>query len=114
MFNADVETAELGDELIDLIGKEAVIALADEYAGTRLYVPNVAKEGQKLVPVIGYEAASKMGKRYGRASLRIPLFRELRAMHYREQGMSNGKIAVRLGLTETSVERLFKRLAQAV
>jgi hypothetical protein len=42
--------------------------------------------------------------------IRVPLSRDLRATHYRAQGCSFAVIARRLGLTESGVRGLFKRL----
>jgi len=40
----------------------------------------------------------------------VPLARELRARHYRERGSSNAEIALKLGMSETGVNRLFKAM----
>lgn len=95
-------------ELIDAIGEAAAVALAEEYAGTRLYVPPRIKEHHPIVKLIGRNAADGLSEHYGRITIRVPLLRKERALHHRNQGMSNGRIAVRLGMTETGVSRIFQ------
>lgn len=97
-------------EMIDLIGVEALIALAEKFGGTRLYIPQRVYLDCRILKLVGTDAARKLSERYGRTMVKVPLARELRATHYREQGLSNAKIAVRFGMTETGVERLFQRI----
>lgn len=97
-------------ELIEIIGEAATIALADSFAGMRLYIPQKISERHEIRAVVGSQAASALVERLGGTTIRIPLVRELRAKQYRAQGMSNGRIAHRLGMTETGVEKLFTRL----
>ncbi|MDL2401273.1 hypothetical protein [Rhizobium mayense] len=99
---------ELTDELLDTVGLEGFIRLADAFGGTRLYVP-VEPNGTLLQHEIGVAAASRLCKHYGRSYIRVPLGREHRAVHFRESGMSNSQIARRLGMTETGVDKLFRR-----
>ncbi|MER8924152.1 hypothetical protein [Mesorhizobium sp. M0802] len=68
------------------------------------------KKSTLLAEAIGEDAAQKLIDRYAGAFLRVPMARELRAAHYRAQGLSNPKIAVRLGIVETSVDKLFRRM----
>lgn len=97
-------------ELVEVIGKEGVIALAEKFGGTRLYVPKTVEIDSEIVQAIGLDAAGALSARYAPDVIRIPLAREYRAVHYRCQGYSNAKIAVKLGLTESGVNRIFKRL----
>lgn len=95
-------------ELLAAIGEDAAVALAEEFAGTRLYVPNQMNDRHRIVELLGRAAADKLSDHYGRVAMRVPLLRANRALRYRKQGLSNGRIAVRLGMTESGVNRLFK------
>lgn len=97
-------------DLVDLIGKTAVIALAEEFGGTRLYIPSRSKACHPITRAVGPEASQVLCDHYSSATIRVPLARELRAQRYRDDGLSNARIAVRLGLTESGVRNLFKRL----
>lgn len=100
----------LAGDLEGLLGQAAFIALTEEYGGTRLYVPLGTQPDHRLVDAIGEKAAKRLSERYAPAFIRVPLARELRARHYRSQDLSFAKIAVKLGLTETGVQKLFDRM----
>lgn len=112
------EHGELDDQAIDcerpelavLIGVAATVALAERLGGTRLYVPARFKERHRLASIIGCDAAKALCETFGATVIRVPLSRDLRAQHYRAQGYSVAAIALRLGLTESGVRGLFKRL----
>lgn len=99
-------------ELIEVIGEDGLIALANEFAGTRLTVPARVYLDHKILEVIGAAKAKALSKRLGGAVIRVPLARELRAPFFRARGFSNSRIAVRLGITEPGVEGIFKRLRE--
>lgn len=102
------------DDRIDwyaILGDTAMIALAEQFGGSRLYVPERINADHAIVQAIGIDAATTLAERSGGTAIRVPLARELRATHYRSQGDSNGRIARKLGITESGVERLFKRTA---
>ena len=100
-------------EIISVIGEEAAVALAEEFAGTRLYVPTRVRDDHAITHAIGREAAEKLHAHYSPATICVPLLRELRACHHRRAGLSNAKIAVRLGVTEKAVARMFSRMRKA-
>jgi DNA-binding transcriptional regulator LsrR (DeoR family) len=98
----------IADALKELIGEDAYLALVEHYGGTRAFVPKEpARSG--LAAAIGEAAAEKLSKSYGAEYIKVPLDRELRARHYKGQGLSNAAIARRLGITESAVEKLFSR-----
>ena len=98
-------------ELLTVLGENAAFALAEEFAGTRLYVPSKRpNDGHLLVRAIGRDAADALVAQFGSATIRMPLMRELRAKRHREKGLSNQRIAVRLGMTETGVSAMFRRM----
>ena len=99
------------EALVALIGEVATIRLAEAYGGTRLYVPARLADDHPIASAVGMSAASVLSKAFASSSIRVPLARDLRAEHYRQEGLSHARIAVRLGLTEGGVQSLFKRLA---
>lgn len=99
-------------DLIDAIGEIATIALAEEFGGTRLYVPLRVPDHHQIARAVGQEAAQALCQHCGPGTIRVPLARELRAKHYRAEGLSFARIAVRLGVTEGGVRALFKRIEE--
>ncbi|WP_054310011.1 hypothetical protein [Mesorhizobium sp. 1M-11] len=94
-------------ELMELLGEADFLRLVEEYGGIRLKVP---VDLSPLVEKLGERAAVKLGQRYSRSYLRVPLARSVRARHYRAIGRSNAEIARLLGIAETSVDKLFRRM----
>ncbi|MDJ1463425.1 hypothetical protein [Nitratireductor sp. GZWM139] len=92
--------------LLDLLGADGLVKLAEHKGGRRLFVPK-SPDGGMLADTIGLEAAITLSNRYGGDYIRVPLARELRARHYRAAGASNAEIARRLGMSESGVDRLF-------
>lgn len=104
---------DIEKELIEYIGEEAFLKLVENFAGTRLYVPTLYhNEPSQVETVLGRQAAEELNRYYGGSRLFVPLSREFRASHYRKNGMSNMRIALKLGITEKGVETLFRRLKQ--
>lgn len=103
----------LTDELIELLGEDDFVFLCEQRGGTRFYVPGTDREQTDAETDLGSAIMGKLRPLYGSSYLRVPLGRELRARHYRKLGMSHAKIAVRLGMAETSVDRLFARMRKA-
>ena len=99
--------------LVELIGEEATFAFTDQFAGMRLYIPLKLPEDHEIVDTIGVEATNILIARLGGDVIRVPLARELRTRFYDAQGMSKGKIAHRLGMTETGVDKMFARMRAA-
>lgn len=93
-------------ELLALIGETAYVALADQFGGTDIYIPEKA-EGSKLAEAIGLDAARILAEEYRRDQLVVPLSRELRAHYYRRQGETPVVIARRLGMSRQGVQRIF-------
>lgn len=108
-YQSDIE-----QELIEYLGEEDFLKLVENYAGTRLFIAKLCKkEPTKIERCIGRKAAEILDRYYGGCSIAIPMARALRAKRYREEGMSNSRIAVKLGITESGVEKLFNRLKRA-
>ena len=94
-----------------ILGPEGFVALAAEFGGTRLYIPHTLRPDSDLAQVLGRDLAEKLIRELAPATIRVPLARRERALHLRAQGLSNARIARRLGITETGVAKLFARAA---
>jgi len=102
---------ELTSHLRAVLGEEAFVRLCQALGGTRLYVPYKLPDGHDLVAAIGREAAERLSRAFAPALISLPLARRERALFYRARGLSNARIALKLGLTERGVSRLFSREA---
>lgn len=105
-------TSKPTSELETVIGPEAFLDLAQAFGGTRLYVPATMTKEHEIAVAIGMPAARVLSERFAPDVIRVPLAREARARSYRQAGASYAQIARRLGITETSVEKLFRRLGE--
>lgn len=101
---------QLSQDLVALLGEEGFVALTEAFGGRRLYVPREITPDHEIAKALGTPEARKLSGYYAGAQLRIPLARELRARHYRASGLSNGRIATKLGITEGGVDKLFARM----
>lgn len=102
---------KVAKEIVSLIGRDGACRLAEHYGGRRVYIPLRIEEAiSDFVENIGSEAAEALSDVYGRDFIKVPLYRELRAVHYRSQQFQNPEIARRLGMTEAGVDKLFFRL----
>jgi DNA-binding transcriptional regulator LsrR (DeoR family) len=106
-------SSQPGPELTMLIGEDALVRLAEAFGGTRLYVPATMKPEHDIVRAIGPDAAQRLAARVAPDVIRVPLAKDLRARHYRAQGRSNAQIATALGMSETGVEKMFRRMPDA-
>lgn len=98
-----------GIELDTLLSNDEMVALAEAFGGTRLYIPLNPTRKHPIAVAIGLPAAQLLSAQLGCCTLRIPLFRNQRAAYYREKGLTTAMIARKLGMTESGVERLLKR-----
>ncbi|MBB3963507.1 hypothetical protein [Rhizobium metallidurans] len=99
---------ELTEDLLTLLGFDGFVRLVEAHGGIRIYVPQ-SSDATLLPQEIGIDNAARLCKEFGRSYIRVPLGREHRAHKYRQDGLTNGVIARRLGITETGVEKLFSR-----
>ncbi len=99
-------------ELAELIGVAAAIAVARKWGGRRLYCPQTLSRDHELVKLIGRQRAELLCQRYTREHLDIPSARAyLRwydARRYKAQGRSNSWIARELRINVTHVRTLLK------
>ncbi|GGA82455.1 hypothetical protein GCM10011491_07340 [Brucella endophytica] len=97
-------------QLRELLGDEDFLKLVENYGGIRLFVPSFgANEMTNVERVLGADAARKLAELWGGDYLVPPLARTFRAIRYQRDGLSNAKIAQRLGITESGVVRIFSR-----
>lgn len=108
-------------EIADVVGEAAALAIASRAGGTRIYLPAQASDDHWLVQAVGRAAADKLCHHFavdGRGQrLDIPLhvggtFRQLtraiaEAVHKMDDGTeaSSQQIARRFGVTQRTVHR---------
>lgn len=114
LTDVKMSAERLEHQLRELIGDSEYLALVDAFAGRRIFIPQSAQASNLLTPVLSATAIETLSDHWCGLHLNIPLSREFRARHYRRQGMSNGAIAHRLGITESAVNRIFRRLEEAL
>jgi len=104
--------ADLTGELLSILGDDGFFRLTEAYAGVRLYVPaNIDRS--ELPAVIGTDFAARLARAYPGSHIRVPLAREFRARRYVAGGLTIREIALKLGLTETGVNKLIERMRNA-
>lgn len=96
-------------QLQGILGEERFVAFAQELGGTRVYIPHRLRDDHEIVEVVGREAADKLSRAMAPATIRVPLARRVRALFFRRQGLSDARIARKLGMTENGVAKLFAR-----
>ena len=102
---------QLTIHLKGVLGTEGFVRFCQELGGTRVYIPYAMREENEIVKAVGQELADKLSRALAPATIRVPLARRDRALHYRAAGLSDAKIARRLGITESGVSKLFGREA---
>ncbi|PHP17648.1 hypothetical protein CG471_21745 [Sphingobium sp. IP1] len=105
--------SEFKSLLSDILSEDQLIAFAEEFGGTRLYVPckPSTQMGKAIIAAIGEEGFTQLSTFFGQDYIRVPLLIILRANRYRGAGLSNAVIGRRLGMTETGVNKIFSNLA---
>lgn len=104
-----IHESTLVRDLQACLGMEGFVRLCQELGGLRIYVPYTLKDDSELVDVLGRELAEKFARRFAPATIRVPLAKRDRALHFRAQGLSDPQIARKLKITESGVKSLFKR-----
>lgn len=92
-----------------ILGEDGLAILAQALGGTRVYVSWNMRDDNEVVQALGRDQADKLSRALAPATIRVPLARKERAIYYRRQGLSDAKIARKLGITENAVAKLFKR-----
>lgn len=99
---------QLSAQLLELLGPAAFLQLVEAFGGLRIYVPD-RKRDETIDAAIGIEASAKLHGMWGGSLVRVPLAQGFRARAYRAAGIDNRTIARRLCMTETGLEKLFRR-----
>lgn len=110
-MHAHHNAGQLTVHLRSILGEEGFVRLCEELGGTRVYVPYTMRDDNEVVRAIGRVAAGDLSKALAPATIRVPLARRDRALYWRARGLSDAKIARKLGITETGVGKLFGREA---
>lgn len=105
-----MQKRSLTDELLDLLGANAMFDLVVAFGGTRLYVPRYRREATTEIAGLGTEASRRLAEAFGGLFIRVPLCREFKLVVYEGRGLSNAQIAVKLGITETGVDKMKQRI----
>lgn len=106
-----VDSGQLNRHLLGILGEEGFVRFTQELGGVRVYVAYTMRDDNDVVLAVGRELADKLSRALAPATIRVPLARRQRALFYRARGLSNARIARRLGMTETGVTKLFGREA---
>ena len=99
-------------EIRELLGDDDFLKVVEAFGGRRLYIPRskghlYSPHANGLDPAIN----AKLVDFAAGVAIRVPLARDFCAGCYRARGMSHAAIASKLGMTETGVDKLFKRRA---
>lgn len=93
----------------EVLGTESFVLLCQELGGVRVYLPMKIPDNHDIVAAIGRDLAEALSRELAPAWLRVPLARRERALYFRDKGLSNARIARKLGITESGVNKLFGR-----
>jgi len=98
--------------IVDAIGGDATDKLVEDFAGTRIYVPQAPKADDLLSLSIGLEAAQKLAQIYGgdRMDVPNPVYRRNEIVALRATGISIEAIARQ---THCTTRRVYQVLAES-
>lgn len=98
------------DDLAEVIGHEAVFALAWAFRGERLYIPKDPANAPRIAEAIGSEAAQRLCDVFWRMTIYMPMREATRLQVHRlaGEGMTRRDIARRLSIAERQVYRLLE------
>lgn len=102
------ETRDLEAELLDALGEERLIELAEKIGGFRFYVPRDPDASADRYNV-GRDVLGVLSGLYGGENIIIPLAKRLRAQRMWADNRSYAEIARALTMTESGVFKLLKR-----
>ncbi|MEQ1499162.1 MAG: hypothetical protein ABL914_10910 [Novosphingobium sp.] len=108
-MHSSIDAGQLTLHLKTILGQEGFVRFCQELGGIRVYVAYAMRDENDVVQALGRDLANKLSRALAPATIRVPLARRDRALFYRAQGLSDARIARRLGITETGVQKLFAR-----
>lgn len=101
-------------EIADAIGEDAAMTIANQYGGTRFYVPTRIPHGHRLVELLGMEAAQKLASMLGGLDFEIAQAialkrakRNAQICAERAEGVSVSNLARKNGMSERNVRNIF-------
>jgi hypothetical protein len=95
---------------IQLVGQDAAFRLVEAFGGSRLYVPETPRPGNKIAAIIGDEATAALARVLGGECIKLPVARDWRVITHRNEGLSYANIARKLSIDESSVHRILRKL----
>lgn len=95
--------------LATILSEDELIALAENFGGTRLYIPNTVKPQHRIALAIGVDGLQRLRDQLGSGTINVPVFRSLRVYRLRSEGLSNPAIARRLVMSEKAVQKALAR-----
>lgn len=95
--------------IVDTLGVQGTIALADHAARRTIYIPTAMPRYHPLVRALGHSAALKLCIQFGGQRLTVPTANSLRAPHYRAMGLTHAEIASKIGMTASGVQAMLAR-----
>lgn len=114
-----LDTANLPEnfkDVIEVIGLQSALVLADKLGGIRMYVPERMSDEHPLVETLGRKKAQLLSDHYTGDYLYLPRcaealrnLRNSRIIAERNQGASTSKLALRYRLTERQVQTIIAR-----
>lgn len=90
-------------EIVEIVGLDPAIALAETFGGLMVYVPSNPSEDSEIVGVISREQAILLGQKFGGTRLYIPKQTDFLIAHLHQNGWAPRDIARRLRLSERAV-----------
>ena len=99
--------------LIEILGEDGFVAIAQAFGGTRIYVPQKLRRQSEVAAAIGRERAVALSAALGGTKIRVPLGRRERALAAQREGLSTPQIALLLGMTSGGVAKLLVRGARS-
>ncbi len=96
--------------LVRTVGTDATLLIIENWAGCRVFIPKISKDGQKLATLIGVGRSQALSSEFAGMMISVPLARTWRCKIYWERGWSNPQIAKTLGISDNTVVRILSKL----
>lgn len=98
------------DEVAEVIGRDAALALAFAFRGERLYVPKDPARSPRIAEAIGEEAANRFCNAFYGTTIPMPAREAVRVQVHAlaRAGMARRDIARALGIGERQVYRMLE------
>ena len=97
----DIKLPPAFNSIMEIIGPKAALAIADKYAGQRIYIPSVAKKNHTLCEVIDFKTLQILSNYYGNGWINIPnvVARYLKHQIAKDPALSLKEAAAATGFT---------------